>query len=104
MVDGVYDSGIAPFVKVLQAHGIETYESCEGGPGHDSPEPTIRFHGGQPEGLKAVYIAMTWGPLPISKLRRMWSLTEGELEGPTWEMTFWRKATPEDAVNLVDAS
>ena len=29
IVDGILDSGIAQFVKTLQEHGIETFESCE---------------------------------------------------------------------------
>jgi hypothetical protein len=39
------DAGIRKAVECLQAEGIETFESCEGGPGHSFPEPTIRFYG-----------------------------------------------------------
>ena len=92
VVDGVYDSGIESFVKVLQKHGIETFESCEGGKGHSFPEPTIRFHGGRAEGFRAVWVAMTFGPLPFSKLRRVWVMNDGELTGPDWEMVFFKKA------------
>ncbi len=98
----VYDAGVAPFVKVLQAHGIETYESCEGGPGHSFPEPTVRFHGTHPQGLLAVYVALTFGPLPVSELRRVWHVSDDELDGPIWEMTFYRKATPDDEARKND--
>lgn len=39
------DAGIAPYVDVLDAAGIETFESCEGTEGHGFLEPTIRFYG-----------------------------------------------------------
>jgi hypothetical protein len=29
------------------ALGVETIESCEGGPGHAFPEPTVRLAGGK---------------------------------------------------------
>jgi hypothetical protein len=44
-VPGKLDRGIEKAVRTLQANGIETFESCEGGPRHAYPEPTIRFHG-----------------------------------------------------------
>ena len=103
-VTGGLDAGIEPFVRLLQSHSIETFESCEGGPGHAFPEPTIRFHGGQSQGLLAAYIALTFGPLPIRALRRAWRMTEGELTGPDWEMTFYRQATLDDSLKLPDAS
>ena len=86
------DPGIAPFVDTLRQHGIETFESCEGEEGHSFPEPTIRFHGGRAEGFRAAWVAMTFGPLPFSKLRRVWRLVNGELTGPDWEMVFFKKA------------
>jgi hypothetical protein len=45
------DPRIAPYVRVLQENGIETFDSCEGGPGHAMPEPTVRFHGPRSEGF-----------------------------------------------------
>src|SRR6266540_3788315 len=38
----------------LQTCGIETFESCEGGPGHAYPEPTIRFQGTPEAGWRAL--------------------------------------------------
>lgn len=41
-------------VLVLREDGVETFESCQGGPGRSFLEPTIRFQGGQAEGFKAL--------------------------------------------------
>ena len=81
------DHWISYAVKVLRDGGIETYESCQGSPGHSFPEPTIRFHGDSSEGYKAIAIAIQHS-LPVSSLRRFWRIIDGELEGPNWEMTF----------------
>jgi hypothetical protein len=85
------DREISFAVKVLQDAGIETYESCEGGEGHAFPEPAIRFHGSHVQGYRAVTVAMECG-LPVAELRRFWSVIDGELTGPTWEMTFHPKS------------
>ena len=39
--DPPLDAGIAQAVVALRAGGVETFESCEGGPGHAYPEPTV---------------------------------------------------------------
>jgi hypothetical protein len=83
------DRDISYAVKVLRDGGVETFESCEGGPGHAFLQPTIRFHGNQSAGLLAVSVAMAHG-LPVDSLRRFWRLMDGELEGPYWELTFYR--------------
>lgn len=85
--DSVLDPGIAYAVRVLQQAGISTFESCEGESGHCFPEPTVRFHGTNSDGLRAVAAALTGG-LPVSALRRYWDLIDNELTGPHWEMTF----------------
>lgn len=90
------DEGIRAFVETLNAAGVETFESCEGGPGHAYPEPTVRFHGGQSEGYRAFAIARAHA-MPVSDLRRRWSVIDGELVGPNWEMTFYRKCPPGQA-------
>ncbi len=81
------DAGIARFVRILAGNGVETYESCEGGPGHCSAEPFVKFSGEPGAGLHAVSVAMAFG-LPWREVRRVWSRINGELSGPTWEMTF----------------
>lgn len=85
------DSGIAPFVEILRRHGIETFESCEGGNGHSYPEPTIRFGGTQGDGFKAFAVAQDHA-MPISCLRRIWIVASGEPTGPSWELVFYRTA------------
>lgn len=81
------DGRIRPVVRLLCENGIETFESCEGGKGHAFYEPTVRFHGGQPEGFRALAIALQHG-LKVSELRRYYTLIDGEPVGPHWEMTF----------------
>lgn len=90
------DPGISPFVDALDAYGIETYESCEGGDGHASPEPVVRFQGNSAAGLRAVAVALDHG-LPVCELRRFWSVTRAdELDGPSWEIVFSRAARDGD--------
>ncbi len=87
------DAGVAHYVDVLDAAGIETYESCQGGEGHSYPEPTIRFHGERGEGFRALAVALAWG-LPVRAVRRAWTVDEdGHPHGPNWEITFRRRAT-----------
>ena len=69
------DPGIASFVEVLRHHGIETFESCEGGEGHSFREPTIRFDGTAANGYRAVWVALTFGPLRRCCTARSKSLT-----------------------------
>lgn len=84
---GQLDKGIELAVRVLRAGGIETFESCEGAPGHPYPEPTIRFFGGRSEGWRALAIAQENG-LEVDALRRTWPLVDQEPTGPYWEITF----------------
>ncbi len=84
------DKGIAPFVAILSDAGIETYESCEGGAGHAFAEPTIYFHGDHSEGFKVLAIALQHA-LPISEIRRFWSIDDLQPVGPNWAITFFKK-------------
>lgn len=86
-IDMPLDKGIEPYVLALREHGVETFESCQGGDGHCMPEPTVRFFGGRHEGYRAVSVALMLD-LPVLSLRRYYSVNRGELEGPWWEMTF----------------
>jgi hypothetical protein len=81
------DPGISIQVGILRAAGVETFESCEGGNGHAYPEPTVRFHGDQSEGFRALAVAMRGG-LKVAALRRAWPIIESEPTGPWWELTF----------------
>lgn len=85
--DPPLDSGIVAAVEALRQAGVETYESCEGGAGHAYPEPAVRFHGDQAEGLRALSAALAAG-LPVVELRRVWVVLGQEPTGPWWELTF----------------
>lgn len=87
------DPGIAGIVNALRAHGVPTHESCEGGPGHSFPEPTVRFHGGRAEGFSALAIALDLR-LPVRALRRVWRVLDGEPCGPLWELSFYSDCCP----------
>lgn len=86
-IDMPLDKGIEPYVLALRSGGIETFESCEGGDGHAFLEPTVRFCGDSAEGYRAFAVAVKCG-LPVYSLRRYYSVSGSELEGPWWEMTF----------------
>ena len=75
------DKGIARAVMILRSGGVETFESCEGGPGHSYPEPTIRFHGEYADGFRAYGLAVS-NDLPVYSLRRIYQHQSGELKGP----------------------
>ena|SRR5687768_18453451 len=81
------DAGILSTVVTLRAAGVETFESCEGGPGHAYPEPTVRFYGELPAGFRALAAALE-ARLPVRELRRVWPVNDGEPTGPWWELTF----------------
>jgi hypothetical protein len=83
------DPGIERAVLILRAAGVETYESCEGSPGHAVPEPTVFFNGERTAGWQALAAAQDHG-LDVLALRRVWTVINGEPVGPTWEMTFRR--------------
>ena len=85
--DPPLDRGIADMVMALCRHGVETFESCQGGEGHAYPEPTVRFHGDTAEGFRALSAAMKEG-LPVAELRRVWPIQDDEPTGPWWEITF----------------
>jgi len=90
--DPPLDIGIEPFVVALNRAGVETFESCDAGEGHAFPEPTVRFHGDDAEGFRAMAVAMDLG-LPVDELRRAWRVERTGPVGPWWELTF-RTTTP----------
>ena len=92
--DSPLDEGIRPYVEALNAAGIETFESCEGGEGHSYSEPTVRFHGGRAEGFRALTVALRHG-FSVSSVRRAWPVVDGEPTGPCWELAFYEVSAPE---------
>ena len=85
--DDILDAGITNAVNTLRAAGVETYESCEGGADHTFARPTIRFHGTRMCGHLALGLAIKhcW---PVTSLARIWTVADGEVTGPSWEMVF----------------
>lgn len=81
------DKGIRKEVRILWENGVHTTESCEGSRGHPFPEPAVRFAGDMTEGFRALGIAL-FHRLPVSDLRRVWHIQDGEPVGPEWEITF----------------
>ena len=85
------DPGIEGAVRILQGQGVETFESCEGGPGHAYPEPTVAFYGTPEAGWRAVGVCFAYG-LPVTTLRRVWDVLDAnEPTGPHWEVVFRRR-------------
>ncbi len=83
------DPGIRHAVQRLTEWGIEVFESCEGGPGHAYPEPTVAFYGAPCAGWHAVGVCLAYG-LPVRSLRRVWDMLDAnELTGPHWEIVLW---------------
>ena len=84
-VDMELDPDIREAVLILRRDGIETFESCQGGPGHACPEPMIRFHGNAYEGFRAFTIAKNHG-LNVLAVAYEYTESEGWLQGPYWKM------------------
>jgi len=84
------DPGIKRPVQLLIRAKIPTFESCEGGRGHHFPRPTIRFFGGKEEGFRA-YAVLEYNGISVSSIRRYWSIIDGELTGPMWEIELCKK-------------
>jgi hypothetical protein len=76
-------------VKILQAAGVETFESCEGGPGHAYTEATIKFSGSKVSaGWHALGVCLDHG-LPVRRLSRTWDILDVHIPtGPYWEIVF----------------
>ncbi len=83
------DTNIKDIVLFLRENGFETFESCEGGAGHCFPEPTVRFHGDEFEGIRAAYVCLS-NKLPIHEVRRAFTINSNEIHTPFWEITFKR--------------
>lgn len=92
------DPGIREAVLRLREAGVETFESCEGGPGHTFAEPTVRFHGEPSEGFRAFATVFAKHGLNVKDLRRVWRVEDGELSGPCWELTFYSQHGPKGSI------
>lgn len=91
--DHILDPKIENVVRMLQAHGVETCQSCQGGRGHSYDRPTVEFRGGIGEGPRALGVALIYN-LPVTSLARRWSVLYKEMEGPVWVMEFNPRLLP----------
>ncbi len=81
--DTVLDPDIQPYVDVLREHGVDTIESCQGGPGHSSAGPYISFRGPVGEGLRVAGIALSLG-WPITRILKEWAFFADDITPPVW--------------------
>lgn len=89
--DPPLDAGIESSVRYLRKYGVETYESCEGGPNHAYPYPSVRFHGDAAEGLRVAALCLVSSPRIPAQLARVYDIRGGELHGPYWEIQFGKE-------------
>jgi len=90
------DPGIARAVKILMENGVDTCQSCQGGPGHSYPEPTVDLRGGEGAGWKALGVCLDYG-LPVLELRRVWTVGRPDRvpDGrPLWQIVFREQLSP----------
>ena len=95
--DHILDPKIAEVVRVLQANGVETIQSCQGGQGHSYHLPTVEFRGVLGEGMRALGIALIYG-MPVTSLRKEWTIIDKEPTGPIWAMEFNPRLLPIQSV------
>jgi len=89
------DPGIAPVVRHMREHGLDTFASCQGGPGHASLYPEVLFYGDEHAGLWAVWI-LEDARLHVSWLSRMWDLDHGSPRRPYWQVVLREVRIPSD--------
>ena len=58
------DPLILPVVEILNTHGFETFDSCQGGEGHPFADGYIRFYGDEHDLLRAWEVCTTYGIRP----------------------------------------
>ena len=90
----VLDKGIREAVEILNRHGFETFESCEGGKGHCYSEPTIRFFGNEFDLIRAFELCKLY-KMNIYEAKRVYRKTDvysegdkGEPIGLSWDKPF----------------
>ena len=82
------DPGIKAMVRALRDSGVETFESCDGSPGHAYREPTVRFHGDRSEGFRALAAALGKPGPQVMGLRARGRWWRESPTGPWWELVF----------------
>lgn len=77
------DPEIVPALHALADYEIDTFSSCQGGPGHTCEAPEILFHGDENAGLYAVWLLEAQG-FRVWNLSRVWDLDHGLPRVPFW--------------------
>jgi hypothetical protein len=82
------DPQIVAALHALADHEIDTFSSCQGGPGHPGygGMPVILFHGDDHAGSWAVWLLETQG-FKVQTLSRHWDLNHGLPRAPFWQVT-----------------
>lgn len=82
------DPGIVTALHALADYEIDTFSSCQGGPGHPgyAGMPIILFHGDAHAGLWAVWLLEAQG-FRVQSLSRHWDLDHGLPRQPYWQVT-----------------
>ena len=88
------DEGIRYAVRTLHDHVIETCQSCEGGPTHRYPEPTIELpNESEGYGFRATDHLVTAG-IQVSEIALVWRTRNGvPYDAPFWRLTLRKPAT-----------
>lgn len=79
------DPKIVAALHALADYEIDTFSSCQGGPGHPCVMPEILFHGGESAGLYAVWLLEAQG-FRVQELSRHWDLDHGLPRQPLWRV------------------
>lgn len=88
------DELILPAVLLLNKYGFETFESCQGGPGHCYLDPTVRFEGTEFDMFRAYELCQIHG-MNVITAKRVYSkedvlseVENGESIGEAWSGPF----------------
>lgn len=89
------DPGIRYPVRLLNAHGIPTDESCQGGEGHACPRPCIFMP--EPRAFEAMNVLQNAG-VEVREVASIWSVDDGVPNERRWRLVL-RRAMPERATD-----
>lgn len=99
------DAGIRFAVRVLHAQGLETCQSCQGGPDPERPErghaydrPTVDLPASVDDcvGFEALAALHAYG-LNVRDVSLLWTVNNGLPNEKIWRITLWK--TYEDRAN-----
>ena len=78
------DKLIQPAVTLLQDYGFNTIESCEGGKGHASLEPMVRFIGDELDIIRAIDIC-TAHKMTVIEGRKVYKKIQDIIMDGNWQ-------------------